>query len=186
MQEQWRKAEKAEDPEHAEWGGEQAVHEQEKGLQRWNPQKKQALTCLQRPRLFWNPVGGGSIYPVVPGPDKVHNTGEPEREQRLPCAQKQTLLSTKQAEASEAEKVDHDEAEEWQIRRWRSRSCREKMSEATPGFQGTLQGQSQGNCKQLQRQRGQNHSLELLSILTEPRAGEGPNLNQPHWNIEQL
>ena len=67
-QEQRQKAEKKEDPEHAEQGGEQAVHEQEEGLQKLDPWKKWGSTCLQRQRLSWNPVGGGSIYSIPPGP----------------------------------------------------------------------------------------------------------------------
>ena len=74
--------------------------------------EKAALICLQRPCLFWNHVGGENIYPIAPGPDKVHNTVEPEREQKHPHPQRQTLPSTKQAEAGEVVKVKCDEAEE--------------------------------------------------------------------------
>ena len=62
------------------------------------------------------------MYPIAPGPGKVHDTEEPEREQRHPRIQKQIPPSTKQVEAGEVEKVEHAEAEEWQVRLWWSRS----------------------------------------------------------------
>ena len=114
-EEQRRKAEKVEDPEYAKQCGEQAIHEQEEGLQRLDSRKKRVSTCLQRGCQSWNLVGRGSIYPVVPGPDEVQNIEEPEREQRHPRIQKQIPLSTKQGEAGEGEKNKHYEAEEWRI-----------------------------------------------------------------------
>ena len=40
-------ADKAEDPEHAEQGREQTVHEEEEGLQRLDPRKKKTMSVLE-------------------------------------------------------------------------------------------------------------------------------------------
>ena len=53
--------------------------------------------------------------------------------------QTQNLLLTRQVEVIEAENLPHDEVEEWQILQQRSKFSKEKMTEATQGFQGTLQ-----------------------------------------------
>ena len=119
--------EKTEALQHAEQGGDQAANKQEEGLLRWGPWRKLALTGLQRRRPSWNPVGGGSIFPIAPEPDEVHDTEEPEREQRHPRVQKQIALLTKLAKAGEVKKDAHDEAKEWQIYQWRSPSCGEKI-----------------------------------------------------------
>ena len=53
----------------------------------------------------------------------------------------QILPPTRQAEVVEAENVAHDKVEERQIRQQHSLFSEEKMTEATEGFQGTLQEQ---------------------------------------------
>ena len=69
----------------------------------------------------------------------VPGTRELKKELLHPLEQTQIQLLTMQAEVVEAKNVAHDVAEERQIRQHRSRFSEEKMTEATQGFQRTLQ-----------------------------------------------
>ena len=57
---------KAEDPEHAEQGGEQADSEQEARLPGWDPPRTQVLTDPQKLHPPWIPAGGKHIYLFSP------------------------------------------------------------------------------------------------------------------------
>ena len=86
-------------------------------LEKWEHQRRLVSTCRQRQHPFCHPSEGGRTYLCAPGPYKGSGKEEPEEELKHLLSQKQTGQLTELAEEVLVEKVQHDEAEQWQIQR---------------------------------------------------------------------